>query len=80
MMSKKITLKVDEDTFDMFKNAAKGEKRSISNYIEFAAISYLSSQEYVSDEENESILSDKQLIASLKKAEKEFKERKYKIV
>ena len=64
----------------MFKNAARGEKRSISNYIEFAAISYLSSQLYASDEEMESILSDKQLISSLKKAEKEIKEGKYKIV
>ncbi len=79
-MSKTITLRVAEDTYDMFKNAARGEKRSISNYIEYAAISYLSSQVYVSDEENESILSDKQLISSLKKAEKEIKVGKYKIV
>jgi hypothetical protein len=79
-MAKTITLRVDDNTYNIFKSAASGEKRSISNYIEFAAISYLSNQLYVSDEEMNDILSDKQLIASLKKAEDDIKEGKYKIV
>ena len=79
-MAKTITLRVEEDTYNMLKNAAQGEKRSISNFIEFAALSYLSSQLYVSNEEMNNILSDKQLLANLKKAEKEIKEGKYRIV
>jgi uncharacterized protein (DUF1778 family) len=79
-MSKTITLRVDEDTYNIFKVAAQGEKRSISNYIEFATISYLSNQLYVSDEEMSNILSDRQLISNLKKAENDIKEGKYRIV
>ena len=79
-MSKTITLRVDDDTYNILKAAALGEKRSISNFIEYAAISYLSNQLYVSDEEMNEILSDEQLIASLKKAEDDIKEGKYKIV
>jgi hypothetical protein len=80
IMPKTITLRVEDDTYNIFKNAARGEKRSISNYIEFAAISYLSSQVYVSDEEMNDILQDKQLLSSLKKAEKEIQKGKYRIV
>jgi len=79
-MPKTITLRVDDNTYNIFRAAALGEKRSISNYIEFAAISYLSNQLYVSDEEMNDILTDKQLITSLKKSENDIKEGKYKIV
>ncbi len=79
-MSKTITLRVDEDIYNILKAAAQGEKRSISNYIEFAAISYLSNQLYVSDEEMSNILSDRQLISNLKKAENDIKEGKYRVV
>lgn len=50
-MSKTITLRIDDDTYDLLKKAAVGEKRSISNFIEYAAINYLTSENYVSDAE-----------------------------
>jgi uncharacterized protein (DUF1778 family) len=79
-MAKTITLRVDEDTYSLLKNAAHGERRSISNFIEFAALAYLSRQVYVSDEEMNDILSDKDLMSNLKKAAQEIKEGKYRIV
>jgi uncharacterized protein (DUF1778 family) len=79
-MAKTITLRVDDDTYTLLKNGAKGERRSISNFIEYAAISYLSRQIYVSDEEMHNILSDEDLVKSLKKAEQEIKEGKYRLV
>jgi len=79
-MPKTITLRVADDTYNMFKNAAQGEKRSISNYIEFAAVSYLSNRLYVSDEEMKDILKDRQLLSSLKKAEKDIAQGKFRVV
>ena len=79
-MSKTITLRMDEPIYDIFKKAAEGERRTISNFIENAAIQYLTSEFYVSDEEMEEILSDKQLVSSLKKGLKEAAQGKFKVV
>ncbi|MDV6237151.1 hypothetical protein CH379_016080 [Leptospira ellisii] len=45
----------------------KGERRTISNFVENATIQYLTNEFYVSDEEMDGILSNKHLISSLKK-------------
>lgn len=78
-MAKTITLRIDDDTYTLFKRGAEGERRSISNFIEYAALSYLSNSLYVSDQEMNDILADKELVASFKKAERDIKEGKYRI-
>jgi uncharacterized protein (DUF1778 family) len=40
-MAKTITMRVDENTCDILKKAADGQKRTISNFIEYAAINYV---------------------------------------
>jgi len=42
-MTKTVTLRINEDTYTMLKLAAKGDKRTISNFIEYAALNFLSS-------------------------------------
>lgn len=79
-MAKTITLRVDDDTYNILKKAAEGEKRSISNFIEYASISYISEEMFVSDKEMKDILHDKELIKNLKQGEKEIKQGRYKIV
>jgi uncharacterized protein (DUF1778 family) len=79
-MSKTITMRVDDDVYKMIKHAAKGSKRTISNFLEFATIAYLSQETYVSDEEMNEILNDKKLLKTLSNAEKEISKGKYKIV
>ncbi|EMJ94386.1 hypothetical protein [Leptospira alstonii] len=79
-MSKTITLRIENPIYDIFKKAAEGERRTISNFIENAAIQYLTNEFYISDEEMDEILSDKQLISSLKKGLKEVAQGKYKVV
>ena len=37
-MSKTITLRIDDEVYKILKTAANGEKRTISNFIEFAAL------------------------------------------
>lgn len=79
-MSKTITMRIDDDVYQMFKKAAHGARRTISNFLEFATISYLSHETYISDSEMKEIMKDKELLRDLKQGEKEIKEGNYKIV
>ena len=79
-MPKTITLRIDEDIYGLFKTAASAEKRTISNFIEYATLNYLTEESYVSDTEMKDILADQQLLQSLKSAKKDIKKGKYKIV
>ena len=58
-MSKTITLRMDDSAYEIFKKAANGQKRSISNDIEYAAINYLYNNSTVTDDEMEEILLSK---------------------
>ena len=79
-MSKTITMRIDDDIYQMFKKAAHGARRTISNFLEFATLSYLSQETYVSDSEMKEILKDKDLLRDLKHGDREIKEGRYKIV
>ena len=79
-MSKTITMRVDDTVYAMIKTAAAGSRRTISNFLEYAAIAYLSQEAYVSDQEMSDIMSDKALLKSLRQGTKEIKEGKYRIV
>ena len=79
-MPKTITLRIDENVYSLFKTAASAEKRTNSNFIEYAALNYLTEENYVSDTEMKDILADQELLQSLKNAKKDVKKGKYKIV
>jgi len=73
-------MRIDDDIYQMFKKAAHGARRTISNFLEFATLSYLSQETYVSDSEMKEILKDKDLLRDLKHGDREIKEGRYKIV
>lgn len=79
-MTKTITLRLDDEIYRLLKTAAKGEMRTISNFIEYAALKYLADESFVSDAEMEEILSDKLLLKTLKGAKKDVEKGNYKIV
>lgn len=79
-MLKTITLRIDENVYGLFKTAASAEKRTISNFIEYAALNYLTEETYASDAEMQDILADQKLLQSLKNAKKDVKKGKYKVV
>ena len=79
-MAKTITMRVDDDTYNLIKTAADGDRRSISNFIEYATISFLTEESFVSDDEMDEIMNDENLLKSLKQGRKEVKEGKYRIV
>ena len=79
-MSKTITLRVNNDVYQMIKTAADGQRRNISNFIEFATLQYLTSATYVDDAEMELILSDSELVANLRQGLEDSKKGDYTIV
>ncbi len=55
-MTKTITLRLDNDMYSLFKKAAQGDRRTISNLIEFAAFKYVLDENTVDDSEMQEIL------------------------
>jgi len=80
IMSKTITIRLDDDTYRMIKRAAEGQMRSISNFMEYATVSYLTEEAFVSDEEMDQIVSDTDLVQTLKKARADVQNGRYKLV
>ena len=55
-MAKTITVRIDDSTYDIFKLAAVGQKRTISNYLEYATLNYTMNETFVDDMEMTEIL------------------------
>ncbi|OGS33999.1 MAG: CopG family transcriptional regulator [Elusimicrobia bacterium RIFOXYB2_FULL_49_7] len=79
-MHKTITVRIDDDTYQLFKKAADGSRRTISNFMEYAALNYLTQENSASDREMQEILQDKELTLTLNQGKKEIANRRYKIV
>lgn len=79
-MAKTVTLRIDDDTYNLIKKAAKGQRRSISNFIEYATMAFLTEESFVTDSEMDKILADKELLKNFETAEKEIHSGKYRIV
>jgi uncharacterized protein (DUF1778 family) len=77
---KTLTLRVDDDIYEMIKLAANGDKRNISNFIEYATLQHLTSSQYIDNNEMNEILEDKELIKSLNQGLKEAKNGDYTLV
>jgi hypothetical protein len=54
-MPKTVTIRLDDDTYQMTRHAAKGQMRSISNFIRYGTIFCLTEETFVSDKEMASI-------------------------
>jgi uncharacterized protein (DUF1778 family) len=80
MIVKTVTMRVDDSIYDMIKLAAQGQKRNLSNFIEFATLQYLSSSQFVEKDEMTEILEDKELVENLMNGLEDFKKGDYTIV
>lgn len=77
---KTVTMRVDDAIYDMIKLAAEGQKRNLSNFIEFATVQYLTSSQFVENDEMTEILEDKELVQNLMNGLEDFKKGEYTIV
>ena len=79
-MAKTVTVRVDYITYKRIKSAADSERRTISNFIEYATMAYVESGTFVDDQEMKDIAGDKVLLKSLKKSMDDIKRGNYRIV
>jgi len=79
-VAKTVTIKIDDDTYNLIKNAATGERRSISNFIEYVTMAYLAEESFISDNEMNEIPGDKDLLLNLKNGNEEIEAGKYSII
>ncbi len=77
---KTVTMRVDDSIYQMIKQAADGQKRNLSNFIEFATLQYLSSAQFVDNDEMNEILEDKELFQNLKDGLDDMKKGNYTLV
>lgn len=78
-VAKTVTVRLDDKVYDLIRNAAEGERRSISNFLEYAALRYLTDEITVSDEEMKEILANEALVASLRQGVADAKAGKYRV-
>ncbi len=79
-MSKTVTLRLKEDVYKVFLEAARAENRSISNLIETAALHKVRDLQFVDDAEMAEILSDENLVIRIKRGSKEAADRQGRFV
>lgn len=72
-MPKTVTIRIEDDVYKTFADHAEAEKRSISSFIEMAALQYTKESEFVDVEELEDILEDTGLIRRLKQGIRDAK-------
>ena len=77
---KTVTMRVDDSIYNMIKLAAEGQRRNLSNFIEFATMQYLTSSQFVEQDEMSEILEDKKLVENLMNGLEDFKKGDYTIV
>jgi uncharacterized protein (DUF1778 family) len=76
-MTKTITLRVDENVYKTLKRAADGDKRTVSNFLEYAAINYIFNNNVVDDDEmKETLFFEKDINRGLD----DIKKGRYKII
>jgi len=76
-MAKTITLRVDDNVYNTLKRAADGDRRTISNFIEYATINYVFNNSVVDDiEMKETMFFEKDIDKGLE----DIKKGRYKII
>jgi len=75
-MSKTVTLRLNENIYDLFRAMAESDNRTLSNFIETSALRYIEQHEYMDDYEMEEIRGNQKLNRSLKRAIKDMKSQK----
>ena len=76
-MAKTITLRVNDNIYNTLKRAADGDRRTMSNFIEYATINYIFNNNIVDDNEMNEILFFRK---DIKKGLNDINNGRYKII
>ena len=72
-MSRIVTLRLPDETYEQFQTLAERENRPLSNFIETAALRYVETEQFVDEFEMEEIRRNAELNGSLKRGIKDAK-------
>ena len=76
-MPKTITLRVEDNIYNIFKRAAEGDRRSISNFMEYAALNYVFNSNVIDDDELKEVMVFEK---DIKRGLEDVKKGRYKII
>ncbi len=79
-MSKTVTLRIKEGSYEKIKDHAISENRTLSNFIETATLKYIDEVDMVDEFEMEEIASNADLLKRLKKASQDSRQKKGRFV
>ena len=79
-MAKTVTLRLDDEVYSVFLEAAKAENRPLSNLIETAALRYLETVEFADDFEEAELRANASLQRSLRRGRADAKARRGRFV
>ena len=79
-MPKTVTLRLKDDVYQMFSEAAEAENRPISNLIETAALLKIRESQFVDDVELAEISSSADLMKRIRRGSREARTRKGRFV
>ncbi len=79
-MSKTVTLRIDEETYEEFREAAQAQRRSLSNLIETAALLKIRELQFIDDAEMAEILANERLVESLKAGSRDARHKRGRFV
>ena len=69
-------MRLEEEVYEEFREAAAAERRTLSNLIETAALARIRETQFLDDEEMTEILSNDALVGSLKTGSQQARRRK----
>ncbi len=75
-MSKTVTLRLNEQVYELFRRLAERDNRPLSNFIETAVLRFIEVEQFVDDFEMEKIEANKSLNASIKRGHRDAEEKR----
>lgn len=79
-MAKTVTLRLSDDLYKSFSQAAESDNRSLANWIETAALRKSLEDQFVDVEEMQQIFGDENLLKRLKAGSRDARKKKVKRV
>lgn len=79
-MPKTVTLRLDDETYGVLRQAARAENRSLANLIVTAALARISELQFVDDYEMAEIAASEDLLTRLRKGSRDAKARRGRFV
>ena len=79
-MSKTVTLRLNDKIYKLFRNLAENENRPLSNFIETSVLRFIENNQFVDEYEMAEIQNNQDLNRSLKRALKDAKAKRGRLV